>query len=171
MGAVMSWWYELQQVIFAGQALPPDLRARVELLRDRAAGAAGLTLTCGGASMEPVIARGAQVVVRGGQPRRGAVAAFVTRRGGIELHRLVLAAPGLDWWVHAGDNQSSPELGLVHGAQIVGVAEVPTRAPTLLQAGRAACRLARAAGRVTIATARASSTADAGPDAPRAQPR
>ena len=48
---------------FAGHELPPDLRARIALLRDRAARADGLTLTCGGVSMEPVIRMGDAVRV------------------------------------------------------------------------------------------------------------
>lgn len=148
----MPWFHTLQRVVFAGLEQPPDLRARIALLRDRARTRDGLTLTCAGSSMEPVIRMGQPVLVRPGRPRRGAVAAFVNRRGSIELHRLVLATPPLDWWVHVGDNQVSDELGLVHGSQIVGIAEVPVVAPGLATTARAAVRLARAAARLTAAT-------------------
>lgn len=142
----------LQRVVFAGLDLPPDLRARIALLRDRAATPAGLSLTCAGVSMEPVIHLGQPVLVRVGVARRGAVAAFVNRRGSIELHRLVLSTPMLDWWVHAGDNQVSTELGLVHGSQLVGIAEVPRAIPTVAMTARAGVRLARAAGRLTLSS-------------------
>ena len=85
--------------LFPDHALPPAVRARVALLRDRAAGPDGLVTTCGGASMEPVIRRGDPVTVRARAPRAGGVAAFVTTRGELELHRLVAAAPG-GWWAH-----------------------------------------------------------------------
>lgn len=144
----------LQRVVFAGFALAPDLRARIALLRDRAESPAGLGLTCAGISMEPVIHLGQPVVVRAGVPRRGVVAAFVNRRGSIELHRLVLATPLLDWWVHAGDNQVSHDLGLVHGSQLVGIAEVPWARPSPVLTARAAIRLAQAAGRLTLSAVR-----------------
>ena len=149
----------LQRVVFAGSALPPDLRARIELLRDRAESPAGLELTCAGISMEPVIHLGQPVLVRAGRPHRGAVAAFVNRRGSIELHRLVLATPLLDWWVHAGDNQVSHDLGLVHGSQLVGIAEVPWARPSPLLTARAAVRLAQAAGRLALSAVRAAADA------------
>ena len=77
--------------------LPAAVRARIELLRERAR--AGLAVTCGGVSMEPAIARGDVVMVRSGWPRTGDVAAFVTRGGqvmkvlpkGYELSDVALA--------------------------------------------------------------------------------
>ena len=123
---------------------PPAARARIELMRERAAGDGGLEVTCGGVSMEPVIARGARVRIRAAAPRRGAVAAFVTRDGVLELHRLIARAPG-GWWAHLGDNQAAPDVGLVHAAQIVGIADVPVRRPGLVATARAALRFARAA--------------------------
>ncbi|MBK7074776.1 MAG: S24/S26 family peptidase [Myxococcales bacterium] len=132
--------------------LPPSVRARIELLRERAQG--GLTVTCGGVSMEPVIRRGDAVRVRAGRPRVGEVAAFVTRGGQLELHRLVARAPGLGWWVHAGDNQVAPALGLVHDAQLIGVADVARGPVALTQRLRAAVRLARAGLRLGLARAR-----------------
>jgi len=69
--------------------LPAAVRARIELLRERAR--AGLAVTCGGVSMEPAIARGDVVMVRSGWPRTGDVAAFVTRGGQLELHRVSVA--------------------------------------------------------------------------------
>lgn len=145
----MAWLEDLQRVIFAGQALPPDRRARIELLRERARSAAGLIVTCGGRSMEPALRLGDEVRVRAGRAERGCVAAFVNQRGSLELHRLVLALPGLDWWVHAGDNQVSAELGLVHGSQLVGIAELARKTPGPSETARAAWVLARAAGRLT----------------------
>ena len=148
----MRWLDRLQRVVFADAALPPDLRARIAILRDRAAAPEGLTLTCAGVSMEPAIRRGEEVRVRAGAARRGAVAAFVNRRGSIELHRLVLATPALDWWVHAGDNQATRELGLVHGSQLVGDADVAVVRPGPALSARAALRLARAAARLTASS-------------------
>lgn len=177
----MRWFHDLERAAFAGRALPPDLKARIHLLRDRASSREGLTLTCAGVSMEPAIRMGEQVVVRVQAPRRGAVAAFVTRRGAIELHRLILSTLALGWWVHAGDNQVSPELGLVHGSQIVGIAEVPVITPGAVVSARAAARLARAAGRLTWASFRGddqsawrhppSTGAPAEPDQPPRPPR
>jgi hypothetical protein len=125
--------------------LPAAVRARIELLRERAR--AGLAVTCGGVSMEPAIARGDVVMVRSGWPRTGDVAAFVTRGGQLELHRLLAHAPLVGWWVHGGDNQVAPDLGLVHRAQLVGVAVGYWRAPGLATRARAVLRLARAAAR------------------------
>lgn len=132
---------------------PPAARARLELLRERAASDGGLTVTCGGASMEPVIARGASVRIAAGRPRRGAVAAFVTRDGTLELHRLIARGPG-GWWAHLGDNQAAPHVGLVHAAQIVGIADVPARAPGAVDSMRSAMRFARAALNVARRRAR-----------------
>ena len=134
--------------LFPAEAMPPAVRARVALLRERAA-AGGLVVTCGGRSMEPVIRPGDAVPVAPGARRPGLVAAFVTPRGELELHRLVARGP-LGWWVHAGDNQGGPTLGLVHDAQVVGIAEVPVRVPSIVTRARAAARLARAAVRVTL---------------------
>jgi hypothetical protein len=128
--------------VIARLDLPPSVRARIELLRERTRD--GLTVTCGGVSMEPAIRKGDQVRVRAGRPRVGEVAAFVTRRGQLEMHRLVARAPGLRWWVHAGDNQVAPSLGLVHEAQVVGVVEGARRAVALSQRLRAVARLVRA---------------------------
>jgi len=129
--------------LFPGLALPPAVRARIELMRDRAASPDGMTVTCGGTSMEPVIRRGDPVRIRPGRPRRGAVAAFVTSHGDLELHRLIARGP-LGWWAHLGDNQSAPAVGLVHTSQLIGLAAVPARAPSPLATARAAIRFARA---------------------------
>ncbi|MEZ4401536.1 MAG: S24/S26 family peptidase [Kofleriaceae bacterium] len=125
--------------------LPASVRARVELLRDRAR--AGLTVTCGGVSMEPQIRRGELVHVASGMPAWGDVAAFVTRGGALEVHRLIARSPGLPWWVHAGDNQAAPHLGLVHQDQLVGVVPGHRRRPSLRAQVRALARLALAAAR------------------------
>ena len=130
-------------------ALPAVVRARIELLRAKARD--GMSVTCGGVSMEPAIRRGDAVRIEAGELRRGVVAAFVTRSGVLELHRLVARAPGLAWWVHAGDNQAAPALGLVHRDQIIGVATTPVRAPSMRTRARAMTRLARAALRRTFA--------------------
>src|SRR5690242_16244755 len=98
--------------------------ARLQLLRDRAALPGGLQVTCVGSSMEPVIRRGDRVTVRVQRPGVGMVAAFMTREGELELHRLIAAAPK-GWWAHLGDNQVSRTPGLVHGSRIVGIADVP----------------------------------------------
>lgn len=127
-----------------GLDLPPRVRAQVELWRARAQ--AGLEVTCGGVSMEPVIARGDRVRVCPGRPRRGEIAAFVTAGGQLELHRLVARGPA-GWWVHAGDNQAAPVLGLVHDRQIVGVVARRRRSPSLAMRARAAVRLALAGAR------------------------
>jgi hypothetical protein len=129
------------RAVFAS-GLSANVRARVQLLRARAA--TGLDVTCGGVSMEPVIARGAAVSVWPGRPDVGQIAAFVTPRGELELHRLILRSPGLPWWVHAGDNQAAPHLGLVHDDQIVGVVPGRGQPPTTALQARALARLALA---------------------------
>jgi hypothetical protein len=144
----------LERAVFAGHALAPDLRARIELMRERASSRDGLTLTCGGVSMEPVLRLGDRVRVGDAAPARGCVAAFVNRRGSLELHRLILSTFGVGWWVHAGDNQVSRELGLVHASQLVGVAALPVVAPSAVMLARASVRLAQAAGRLTWAALR-----------------
>lgn len=128
-----------------GVSLSATVRAKVALLRDQAA-AGGLVVTCGGVSMQPAIARGDRVAIARRGPRVGDVAAFVTRRGVLELHRLIARAPVGGWWVHAGDNQAARSaFGLVHDAQLVGVADGFARAPGWRDRLRAVERLARAA--------------------------
>lgn len=117
--------------------------ARLQLLRDRAATREALKVTCIGSSMEPVIPRGEQVHVRARRPAVGMVAAFLTGSGELELHRLIAVAPG-GWWAHLGDNQTSPEPGLVHDSRIVGIADVPIVRPPVAVRLRAAVRFARA---------------------------
>jgi hypothetical protein len=128
-----------------GPVLPPSVRAKIEFWRDRVR--TGVDVTCGGVSMEPAIRRGQAVRVVDRAPRRGEVAAFITRRGVLELHRLIARAPGTAWWVHAGDNQASRRLGLVHRDQIVGTAVTPRAAIDARLLARAALRVASAATR------------------------
>jgi hypothetical protein len=130
--------------LFPAHAMAPAVRARIALLRDRMNSTGGLELTCGGCSMEPVIARGARVRVHAEGPRVGRVAAFVTERGELELHRLIAHGPG-GWWAHLGDNQVDPTPGLVHASHIVGVADVPARQPRVRERIRAMKRIGRAA--------------------------
>ncbi len=99
--------------------------------------------------MAPVIRYGERVLLHNRPARCGAVAAFVTRGGELELHRLVARGPG-GWWAHLGDNQVNPVPGLVHASQIVGIAEVPYRDPRLIDRGRALVRFSQAAGRLTL---------------------
>jgi hypothetical protein len=148
--------------LFPGHAMAPAVRARIAILRDRMNGADGLEVTCVGASMEPVIARGARVRVHGGSARVGAcarggsarvghVAAFVTDRGELEVHRLVARVPG-GWWAHLGDNQVDRSPGLVHASHIVGIADVPGRSPRVVERIRALTRFGRAAAAVARRT-------------------
>ncbi len=137
---------KLLDALFPGDTFAPGVRARVSLLRERAC-AGGLTVTCGGRSMEPAVRMGDRVEVTTAAPRPGAVAVFVTLRGELELHRLVSRGP-CGWWVHEGDNQAAPRLGLVHASQIVGLAAVAGRRPALASRARAGARLAVAAARV-----------------------
>ena len=134
----------MMAALFPGHAMAPAVRARIALLRDRMGSEAGLEVTCGGRSMEPVIARGARVRVLPGRARVGHVAAFLTERGDLELHRLVARAPG-GWWAHLGDNQVDPTPGLVHASHIVGFADVPEKAPRARARIRALTRIGRAA--------------------------
>ncbi len=135
-----------RDAIFPALGLPRSVRARVALMRERAR-AGALVVTCGGCSMEPAIALGERIAIQVTTPCLGAVAAFVTRGGELELHRLVSRGP-CGWWVHEGDNQAAPQLGLVHAAQIVGLAAVARRRPSLASRARAGARLAVAAARV-----------------------
>jgi len=126
-------------------AVSSVVQAKVELLRERACDE--LAVTCGGVSMEPAVRRGDQVAVFARAARVGDVAAFVSRRGDLELHRLLARGP-LGWWVHGGDNQTAPVLGLVHDGQLVGVADGLGRAVTWQERAAAARRLGAAAWRI-----------------------
>lgn len=126
--------------------VPAVVRARIELLGDRARDE--LMVTCGGVSMEPAIRRGDRVAISDRAPRVGDVVAFVTRRGELELHRLIARAPLVGWWVHGGDNQTSPALGLVHATQIVGVADGFARPPRWRDRAAAVRRIGEAAWRI-----------------------
>jgi hypothetical protein len=134
----------MMAALFPAHAMAPAIRARMAFLRERMSSADGLELTCGGSSMEPVIRSGARVRVRPREAQIGRVAAFVTSRGEIELHRLVARVPG-GWWAHLGDNQVDPTPGLVHASHIVGIADVPERAPRPRERLRAVRRIGRAA--------------------------
>ncbi len=138
----------MMAALFPAHAMAPAVRARISFLRERVEGAEGLEVTCGGSSMEPVIPCGTRVRIRPGRARTGRVAAFVTERGELELHRLVVPGPA-GWWAHLGDNQVDPTPGLVHASHIVGLADVPARSPRLRDAARAVARIARAAMSVT----------------------
>jgi hypothetical protein len=131
------------EALFPGHAMAPAVRARIAILRDRVSSAAGLEVTCGGSSMEPVIQRGAHVRVLPRSARVGEVAAFVTQRGELEIHRLVARVPG-GWWAHLGDNQVDPTPGLVHASHIVGIVDVPAKAPRTRERIRAMTRVGRA---------------------------
>lgn len=130
--------------LFPAHAMAPAVRARIALLRARMNSAAGLAVTCGGSSMEPVIRRGERVRVVARPARIGHVAAFLTERGELELHRLVAPGP-VGWWTHLGDNQVDPTPGLVHASHIVGMADVPARNPRPRDVARAVTRIGRAA--------------------------
>lgn len=139
----------MMTALFPAHAMAPAVRARIALLRDRTNCAGGLEVTCGGASMEPAIPRGSRVRVLAQQARIGRVAAFVTNRGELELHRLVARGPG-GWWAHLGDNQVDPTPGLVHASHIVGVADVAPRPPPVVDRVRAMARIGRAALTVAL---------------------
>jgi len=141
----------MMSALFPAHAMAPAVRARIALLRERVNGIEGLEVVCGGDSMAPRIQRGARVRVRATRARIGRVAAFVTQRGELELHRLVAPGP-IGWWVHLGDNQVDPTPGLVHESHIVGIADVPRRAPRPIDVARAVTRL----GRASLAVARRS---------------
>ncbi len=131
------------EALFQGHAVPPAVRARLAILRDRASSAEGLEVTCGGSSMEPLIRRGARVRVLARDAQIGRVAAFVAEDGQLELHRLVARAP-FGWWAHLGDNQVDVTPGLVHASHIVGIVDVPARPPRARERLRALRRLGRA---------------------------
>lgn len=136
------------EALFPAHAMAPMVRVRISLLRERMSSAEGLEVTCCGSSMEPVIGRGARVRVVPGEARIGRVAAFLTERGELELHRLVAPGPS-GWWAHLGDNQVDPTPGLVHASHIVGLADVPPRRPRARDVARGLTRIGRAALTVT----------------------
>jgi hypothetical protein len=132
------------EALFPAHGMAPAIRARMAFLRERMSSVDGLEVTCGGSSMEPIIRRGARVRVLPRAAQIGQVAAFVTSHGELELHRLVARVPG-GWWAHLGDNQVDPTPGLVHASHIVGIADVPRRAPRPRERLRALTRIGRAA--------------------------
>ncbi|HET6611191.1 MAG TPA: S24/S26 family peptidase [Kofleriaceae bacterium] len=90
-----------------------------------------LTITVAGDSMAPTLARGAQVTIgpaAGVLP--GDVVLFETAdRRDLVLHRVVLCAPGLSWFVHAGDAPGGGGPARASKRQIIGRARVPRRWP------------------------------------------
>jgi hypothetical protein len=117
--------------------------ARRGLLRDLVA-TGGAWVTCAGRSMEPTIRLGDRVRIEPcARGRTGEVVLFEATRGHV-LHRVVLALPGLPWFLHLGDAGSGDGPGLAHVSRVVGRARLPRRRPplpVLLAAGwRLACK-------------------------------
>ena len=76
--------------------------------------------------MEPAIRVGERVPVHAMERVwPGDVVVFETGSDGYVLHRVVMAVPGLGWFVHAGDNGAGA--GIARADAIVGRADVPRR--------------------------------------------
>jgi hypothetical protein len=102
-------------------------------LRDDAARPEGAWLTVVGDSMLPTLAPGARVCVRANRPVHvGDVIAFATADGSrCVLHRVLFCLPRVPWILQAGDCQrEQPSVGVIHRRQLIGVADLPRRAPS-----------------------------------------
>lgn len=116
----------------------------MELLRDLAASPAGLTITCAGYSMQPVVWKGQAVTVRAAPVQPGDVFLFVTGAGQLELHRLVVRLPR-GWLVHRGDHQVVPGYGFTRAERVIGRAELARKPPRRGEVLRALAAATRAA--------------------------
>lgn len=116
-------------------------------MRELARAPDGLWVTCAGRSMEPTVKLGDRVRVRAcAVVRTGDVILFEGARGHV-LHRVVLALPGLPWFVHLGDAGSPDGPGIAPKNTVVGRAELPRRQPSMGARAAGLHRLARAARR------------------------
>jgi len=102
------------------------------------------TVRCIGESMEPTVARGANVTIeRCNAPRSGDVVLF---RSGDELvlHRVLWCTPFLDRFAHVGDRPGA-RAGISSPANIIGRARLPRRVPGLSTQWRGLWRIAESA--------------------------
>ena len=97
--------------------------------------------------MEPTVRLGDRVRVQAADRiRAGDVVLFAGARGHV-LHRVVLALPGLPWFVHLGDAGSEDGPGVARKSAIIGRAALPRRQPSLGARLAGLERLGRAARR------------------------
>ena len=97
--------------------------------------------------MEPTVRFGDRVRVRAvTELRAGDVVLFAGARGHV-LHRVVLALPGLPWFVHLGDAGSDDGPGVARKSAVIGRAELPRRSPSVRARLAGLRRLGRAARR------------------------
>ena len=129
--------------------MPPQAEQR-ELFRELAARPAGTWVTCASGSMEPTIKVGDRVRVHacsGTDLRPGQVVLFETGDGKeLVLHRVVLAVPGLPYFLHIGDAGRARGPGICHRDRVIARADLPVKRPSLAMLAAAARRTIRAAG-------------------------
>lgn len=125
---------------------------RKDLIAQLAATPAGVSVTCGSASMEPTIGVGDVVRVKSvTNVRAGEVVVFETADGeGLVLHRVVLALPGVAWIAHVGDASSPRGTALFHRDRLIGRADVARRRPRTAAVVVAGVRLAARMAKKTI---------------------
>jgi len=133
-------------------------------LWSEAASPEGVWVTVVGDSMMPTIAPGTRVHVRAKPVQLGSVVAFATADGNrAVLHRVVLCLPRVPFLLQAGDcHRHHGDVGVIHRKQVIGVAELPRRLPSVFQCWSVArALLTAAARRVRRSAARAAAEANA----------
>jgi hypothetical protein len=95
--------------------------------------------------MEPTVRMGDRLrVVSTSRPRIGEVVLFESADGqALILHRVIAAAPGIDWFLHDGDGETFGGPALAHRRQLIGRALTPRRPPRLRDAIGVARRVMR----------------------------
>lgn len=97
--------------------------------------------------MEPTIELGERVRIRACERvYAGDVVLFAGARGNV-LHRVVLALPGLPWFVHLGDAGSPDGPGVADKSAVIGRADVPRQCPSMSDRLAGVVRLGRAVKR------------------------
>ncbi len=100
--------------------------------------------------MEPTLRAGDKVRVRAGGRLVAGEVALIDGRGQLLLHRVLIVIPGTRWLIHCGDAGRRGGPGLVGRGQVIGVAELPRRRPSLETYLATASTLARAVARSVL---------------------
>ena len=125
-----------------------SLQLRPSLWSD-AASPEGAWVTVVGDSMTPTLAPGARVLVRAQPVQLGSVIAFATADGKrAVLHRVIVCVPRVPFILQAGDcHRHHGDVGIIRSKQVIGVADLPRRMPSVYQCWSVARALLTAAAR------------------------
>ncbi|HTU57308.1 MAG TPA: S24/S26 family peptidase [Polyangiales bacterium] len=104
-------------------------------LWSEAASPEGAWVTVVGDSMTPTIAPGTRVHVRAKPVQLGSVIAFATADGKrAVLHRVIMRVPRVPFILQAGDcHRYHGDVGIIRSQQVIGVAELPRKLPSVYQ--------------------------------------